>query len=490
MNNLTNAPSVQELLLVLIRQRKLILAVYVGVLLTAIVGIFILPPQYRAASKVLVSSIRADISTSAERPTELHRSADIGLMELASQLEILRSSELVAQVVREMSVPAEIEQAEAQPSLIGRILGAPMALLRGAYRKLHNLDATETESDPLAPRVAILQQRTDAEAVRGSNVIEIAFTGSNPEWAREYVARLTQAYIERQAKMQREGGAEAFFVKQSEILRQKLTDSETALRAQREQAGTLAGQQAELHDRLNEFSAELARTKIARAELDERVAYLEKTASATRQSGKVATPELLALEAKRAELIGRYRPDSQRVRDIDTQIQALRSAIGSYDAVTSPTDSPQTNDLGTARAAQAALHGKEEALARERDLYRRQAEMLDSQSFDLARLERQVKLDEEAYLSYVRTAEESRLSNALEQSKMLRLAVVEPATVPMVPVSPKKGRILFFALVGGLAAGLGAALLRDYTNKTVRTAAEVRRTAELEVLAILPDRAA
>ncbi len=154
MNNLTHAPSVQELLLVLIRQRKLILAVYVGVLLTAIVGIFVLPPQYRAASKVLVSSIRADISTSAERPTELHRSADIGLMELASQLEILRSSELVAQVLREMSVPEEIAQAEAQPSLVGRILGAPMALLRGAYRKLHNLDATEAESDPLAPIVA------------------------------------------------------------------------------------------------------------------------------------------------------------------------------------------------------------------------------------------------------------------------------------------------------------------------------------------------
>jgi uncharacterized protein involved in exopolysaccharide biosynthesis len=90
----------------------------------------------------------------------------------------------------------------------------------------------------------------------------------------------------------------------------------------------------------------------------------------------------------------------------------------------------------------------------------------------------------------VRTAEQSRLSNALEQSKMLRLAVIEPATVPMVPVSPKKGRILFFAIVGGLAVGVGAAFLRDYFNRTVRTSAEVRRIAELEVLAALPDRAA
>ena len=35
----------------------------------------------------------------------------------------------------------------------------------------------------------------------------------------------------------------------------------------------------------------------------------------------------------------------------------------------------------------------------------------------------------------MRTAEESRLSNALEQSKILRLSVVEPATLPVEPVS-------------------------------------------------------
>jgi uncharacterized protein involved in exopolysaccharide biosynthesis len=290
--------------------------------------------------------------------------------------------------------------------------------------------------------------------------------------------------------MQRESDAEAFFVKQSELLRQKLSDSEAALRAQREKAGTLAGQQAEVHDRLNEFTAELARVKIARAEQDGRVAYLVQALSANRQSGKVATPELLALEAKRAEMVGRYRPDSQRVRDIDRQILALRTAIGGYDAITNPSDPAQSTDLVGARAALAALRGKEEALSRERDEFRRQAELLDSQSFDLARLERQVKLDEEAYLSYVRTAEESRLSNALEQSKMLRLAIIEPATVPMVPVSPKKGRILLFAIVGGLAVGVGAAFVRDYLNRTVRTPAEVRRITELEVLAALPDRAA
>ena len=149
----------------------------------------------------------------------------------------------------------------------------------------------------------------------------------------------------------------------------------------------------------------------------------------------MATPELLELEAKRADLIGKYKPDSERVKAIDSQIERLRKAISGYDTVhrarrraratrPAPTWSP-------ARAALAALKGREDALAKAADEYRKQAEFLDSQSFDLARLERQVKLDEETYTSYVRSAEQSRLSNALEQSKLLRLRIIEPAALPL-----------------------------------------------------------
>src|SRR5262249_50395938 len=106
------------------------------------------------------------------------------------------------------------------------------------------------------------------------------------------------------------------------------------------------------------------------------------------------------------------------------------------------------------------------------------------------RLERQVKLNEEAYLSYVRTAEKSRLSNALEQSKMLRLKIVEPATIPLEAASPKNGQILAFALIGGLALSIGVGFARDYLDTTLKTAADVRRQANLEVLAVLPERAA
>src|SRR4029077_11153431 len=125
----------------------------------------------------------------------------------------------------------------------------------------------------------------------------------------------------------------------------------------------------------------------------------------------------------------------ERIKEIDSQIERLRRAIAGYDSFTAGLrgdsgGSAGGTDLVGGRAALAALQGREAALTKAADDYKKQAEFLDSQSFDLARLERQVKMDEETYLSYVRSAEQSRLTNAVEQSKLLRLRIIEDAPLP------------------------------------------------------------
>ena len=62
------------------------------------------------------------------------------------------------------------------------------------------------------------------------------------------------------------------------------------------------------------------------------MAFLEQTLAG--KGGRVATPELIELEAKRADLIGKYKPDSERVKAIDSQIERLRKAIAGYDSFT------------------------------------------------------------------------------------------------------------------------------------------------------------
>jgi uncharacterized protein involved in exopolysaccharide biosynthesis len=62
--------------------------------------------------------------------------------------------------------------------------------------------------------------------------------------------------------------------------------------------------------------------------------------------------------------------------------------------------------------------------------------------------------------------------------------------VPVEPVSPKRAQILLMGLCGGLALGIGAAVARDRFDTTLKTPADVRRYGNVEVLTVLPDRAA
>lgn len=486
MNDENLIATVRELVLGVFRQRRVILGVYAGVVVTAICGIFVVTPLYRTSSKVLLTTDRTDFSTSADRPTEIMRTNQVSEGEVASQLEIVSNRELLRTVLDDMQAPPD----EQGTHPIRDVLTFPFMLLRSGYRHLHSLDDVESD-DPRYWQIRMLQERLFVGRVGLSNILEIGVSTPDPMWGRDFVDRLVKAYVEHYAKMQQVLDAEDFFNEQSQLLKKKLGESEAALRELRERAGSLAGQQQEVHTRLNEFTAELARTRILRAEQEQKVTFLDGLQANAAKRGRIATPQLLELEAKRAELVGHYRADSERVKEIDEQISRLRSAIAQYDTVAAPGDPNGPNaetSLVGARTMLVALRAKEIALEKQNEEYRKQAEMLDAQSFDLGRLERQVKLDEEAYVSYVRTAEQSRLANALEKSKILRLSILEPASVPLEPFSPKKGRVMAFALIGGLIIGIGVGLAKDRLDGTIKSTEDLRRYANLEVLAVLPDR--
>ena len=170
-----------------------------------------------------------------------------------------------------------------------------------------------------------------------------------------------KAYVEHHAKMQQISEAQDFFNQQSEFLRQKLAASEGDLRKARERAGTLAGQQTEVHERLNEFNAELSRARIARVEQEQRMAFLEQTlarqgrtrghAGAARARGQARRPASASTSrtasasrrsTARSNACARRSPDTTRSRrDRRATARAARPARISW----------------AARAALAALQG-------------------------------------------------------------------------------------------------------------------------------------
>lgn len=453
-------PSLSGVVLLCLRRRRLILGLAAVAAAVGVAWTLLTPPQYRAHAKILVATNRVNVSSSADRSTEFIQRTALSPEELNSQIEILRSASLVDRVLEDMNDG----QGAASGGRFARDVAAdPSALVAGVL---------------LAVEVGVVGR---------SNVIEVAFTGDDPAWAREFVNRLTAAYVDRHARLQQLSDAEDFFTRQSDVLWGKVADSETALRDLRRRTGVLPGDDADVRARLGEFSAELSRTRIAIEEQAQLVGFFRRMAEVEDTASRNATPQVLALEAKRAEMLGRYQPGSTRVKEVEAQLRSLRGALASYDIVAGAPG--EAGDLRSARAKEAGLQARERALTKRVEAYEAEVQAIAAQSLELARRERQLKFDEEAYLSYIRSAEESRLSNALQQSTLLRLRIIEPATLPLSPVAPEAARILMVTLAGGLMLGFGAAVLRDRLDLSIRTAGDVRRWARLEVLAVLPERA-
>src|SRR5262249_3644377 len=134
--------SFQDFVMMALRQRRLILSLWAAVLALAVIAMFALPPSYRAATKVLITSDRAQFSgTTQGQTTELVRTSQVTDADVSSEIEILKSRELIESVLKDMNWRAT----EPKPSFFARLLAAPGDLMDAIYRRIHNLNDESTD---------------------------------------------------------------------------------------------------------------------------------------------------------------------------------------------------------------------------------------------------------------------------------------------------------------------------------------------------------
>jgi capsular exopolysaccharide synthesis family protein len=107
---------------------------------------------------------------------------------------------------------------------------------------------------------------------------------------------------------------------------------------------------------------------------------------------------------------------------------------------------------------------------------------LPSQTLEYARLERDLKLNENLYLTMKQKYEESRITEA---GQMGKVRVLDPALVAQ-KVKPNKKMNLLVGVLLGLGIGMGYAFVREFLDNTVKAVEQLERKG-LTVLGIIPD---
>lgn len=109
----------------------------------------------------------------------------------------------------------------------------------------------------------------------------------------------------------------------------------------------------------------------------------------------------------------------------------------------------------------------------------------------IAQLDRGYEATRARYNALLAKQQEVRLATGLERvNKSVAFKIVEPATLPLGPSSPRRSRLLLVGLLASLGVGLVVALVAEHMDTTFKDTADFQEFTNLPTMAALPAMAA
>jgi uncharacterized protein involved in exopolysaccharide biosynthesis len=477
--------SVKDVVAIGFRHKRSMLVCFLAVFFGAVLVGILMPTTYQAHSKLLVKRERVDPIVSPGQSAPVMVKDEVTEEELNSEVELLESDDVLRQVVLASGL-------QRRSSLMGRLIGR------------------EDEAGKVAKATQRLRAGLLVEPMKKTNLINITYSSGNPQQAATVLKNLNEAYIRKNAEVNRPQGQFKFFDQEAERYKKELSDAEMQLGQFAEGQGGVAPLLArdQTLTRLTEFSATLQQTRAEMSATEQKIRTLETQSGAvpsriTTQSKQADNAQVLQqlksmlmnLELKRTELLTKYQPTYPLVVEIDKQIADTHAAITREEVKPlreettdqNPTYAYVSTELAKSKADYSALQARAAAMQTIIGMYKAQATQLEQKGIQEQDLQRVIKTDEENYLLYQRKREEARMSDMLDQTHILNVAVAE---APAVPVLPAGSRLVFvvLGLVLGAVSSVGLALALDYFDPSLRTPSEVLSELNIPVLAAVPHR--
>jgi uncharacterized protein involved in exopolysaccharide biosynthesis len=490
---------------IIFRRRVTIQRVLLGVVGLVALGSLIWPPMYESRSKVLVQPNAASMLVSPgvtqDSDTPRNFANPVTEEELNSEVEILTNPYLIEDALESETPPAEGGPVHDALRAVDALTGIP-AMLYGVLHKMPNISGHDAE-------ILKLQSRVSVALINRSNVVEVTFRSHDAAWCQKFLCRLMDAYLALHARVSHDPQAESFFEAQAGLLRAKLNHSEDALRGAQLQTGIMSlpdqKQQSvlEYYTLDTEYRKTLSQLSAVEQQIGTLGDQLKTTPHYTLKESRVVQnlalsqlkPQVLQMEAERAELLSRYQPTSQRIRDIDAKLDAARKILSRENHTEvqestndiNPTWADLDAQLAQSHTQVAALAASRDTLTEELGRNRQRMNSLTSDGVTIERLQREVDTDKEAYLSYIRKGEEARAAEALNQRRILNVSIVQAPTDPLLPIFPNVALNFAAALMLGLMLGIAAAFFEEWRDQRIYSAQAIREYAGVTTLAVLRD---
>jgi uncharacterized protein involved in exopolysaccharide biosynthesis len=475
--------TLRDLLAIAFRHKRTAVICFAGVLLGTVFAVLANP--YRASTKFMVSHERVDPVVTPQQNGIESRVPEVTEGEINSEIEILKSGDVARRVVIATGL-------DKKKSLSEYIFGpaTPEERLSKAADRL----AGDLKIDP----------------VNKSQVITVTYTSSDPKLAAKVLRAVGEAYLQQHKDVFTPPGQVEFFDREAQRYKQDMATAEDEIKKfAAVQGGVAPHIERDISlQKLNDFRAVLQQTKADLATTDERIKALQKEAGTTPQRMTTSTWKeddyqvlqglkntLMTLQLKRTEYLMKYQPDYPLVLEVDKEIAQTQASIAAEDSKPihqettdrNPTYSWINEELAKAAAERSGLQAKLVATQATVGEYEAQTRDLQDKGLIEQDLARTMRTDEENYLLYLHKKEQARMTEELDNARIVNVSIVEQ---PAVPTSPFSSPILI-VLIGVMVAAtltLGVVFAQEYLDPSFRTPSEVATSLTIPLLAAVPYR--
>ncbi len=169
------APTIRDVATVIFRHRTLIITSFLAILIGVVVGTWLLPKQYEAEVKILVKRERPDPIMTSDRDAQSLMSRDITAEDLNSEVELLRSRDLLEKVVVACGLQRVPGDFGSKPAVDAK---AP-----------HDGEPQAQDLD-IAQAVGRLERALLVEVITKSKLISVRYTARDPRLAAKVLQTL------------------------------------------------------------------------------------------------------------------------------------------------------------------------------------------------------------------------------------------------------------------------------------------------------------
>jgi len=478
----------REYLAIFLRGKWTILVALGLVTAVAAVYTFTTSPVYESSSLVLVDMKGMNGSL----PFSLDLTGAATINKLANELEVLKSRSMAQAVAQKL-----LDKTTLTPNTRKRI---PIIEFVADDDSSIILGST----DQIMER---LDKAVDFTPLRETDIIRISARSTNPREAALLANVYAESYVERNmnTSRSRSRAVREFLQAQRESKKQTLDTTESALQTYMHTSGTVS-----LDDETKKVVEQLSQLEASRDAIRVDISSREKTLASykeelARQEPAVARSigesndsylrllqeELAKLEVQRDVIVAQNPGMAgeklyfDKVGEIDKQIVSLKEKLQSRTSEFMKSLVPSLPGEGSgaflAQTRQKIIEQQielEGLSARERAMssviadYENQFGRIPQKSMDLARLQRSRLSAEKLYLLIEEKYNEAAIT---EKSEFGYVDIIDPALVPIKPVSPKVAFDLVLGILAGLGLGVAIVLIRERLELRIRTPEDLKR---------------